>query len=176
MKYFNYPSRTGQQNPPTPTDIWLLSSVEKDIISIHFRSNDSAGAAVFVGFSSDQQRWKIRSFISNNWYQSNPSVSTDDSTSSSVSVQAELNIFPQSPLNVNSINFKLDLWLSFNLCPLTPDRNARVHGSRNVRGEVRRSRGRLRFWNVHPGDGHLRVSVLWVPKRRPDLPQSHQCE
>lgn len=55
-------------------------------------------------------------------------------------------------------------------------RNPRVHGPRDVRGEVWRSRGCLRLRNVHPGDGHVWVPVLRVPERRPDLPQSHQRE
>uniref|UniRef100_A0A8C3J3X5 Protein kinase domain-containing protein n=1 Tax=Calidris pygmaea TaxID=425635 RepID=A0A8C3J3X5_9CHAR len=53
-------------------------------------------------------------------------------------------------------------------------RDAGVHGAGDVRGEVRRVGGRLRLRDVHVGDGHLRVSLLRVSERRPDLPQSHQ--
>ncbi len=55
-------------------------------------------------------------------------------------------------------------------------RNAGVHGSRDVRGEVRRGGGCLCVWHVYLGDDHVRIPVLGVPKRCADLPQSHQRE
>lgn len=53
-------------------------------------------------------------------------------------------------------------------------RNPRVHGSGDVRGEVRRVRGCVRLWHVHAGDGHLWVPLLWVPERSPDIPPGDQ--
>lgn len=49
-----------------------------------------------------------------------------------------------------------------------------VHGAWDVWGEVRRVSGCVCLWNVHAGDGHLRVPLLRVPECCTDLPQSYQ--
>lgn len=55
-------------------------------------------------------------------------------------------------------------------------RHSWVHGTWDVWGALWWGCRCLCIWHVYAGDGHIRVSILWVPERCSDLPQSHQCE
>lgn len=70
--------------------------------------------------------------------------------------------------------FRLDQKCAFFLWCLC--RYPRIYGPGNVWGTLRWICGCLCFWNVHVGNGYLRIPLLRMPECCSNLPESNLCE